>query len=97
MVDSDRVSPMTGVDVVIAAWNRADTIERAILSALAQDDVRTVIVVDDGSTDDTAARASRCDLSGKRVIVERLRANVGPAAARNIAIGISKAALASNS
>ena len=82
---------MTGVDVVIAAWNRADTIERAILSALAQDDVRTVIVVDDGSTDDTAARASRCDLSGKRVIVERLRANVGPAAARNIAIGISKA------
>ena len=83
---------MTGVDVVIAAWNRADTIERAILSALAQDDVRSVIVVDDGSTDDTAARAGRCDLSGKRVIVERLRANVGPAAARNIAIGISKAA-----
>jgi succinoglycan biosynthesis protein ExoU len=82
---------MAGVDVLIAAWNRADTIERAILSALAQEDVRAVIVVDDASTDDTAARSSRCDLSGKRVIVERLPTNVGPSVARNIAIRISKA------
>jgi succinoglycan biosynthesis protein ExoU len=82
---------MADVDVIIAAWNRADTIERAILSALAQEDVRAVIVVDDGSIDDTAARSSRCNFSGKRVIVERLRTSVGPAAARNIAIRISKA------
>jgi succinoglycan biosynthesis protein ExoU len=79
------------VDVLIAARDRADTIERAVLSALAQAEVRTVIVVDDGSTDDTAARARRCDPGGKRVIVERLRSSVGPSAARNVAIEISQA------
>jgi succinoglycan biosynthesis protein ExoU len=79
------------VDVVIAALDRADTIERAVSSALMQDAVRAVIVVDDGSTDDTAARARQCDLDSKRVIVERLRFNLGPAAARNVGIGISTA------
>ena len=76
---------------MIAAWNRSDTIARAVLSALAQDEVRSVIVVDDGSIDDTAAMASQCDPEGRRVIVERLRSNMGPSAARNIAIEISKA------
>ena len=79
------------VDVLIAARERADTIERAVLSALVQDDVRTVIVVDDGSTDDTAARALQCNSEGKRVIIERLHPSVGPAAARNVAIEISTA------
>jgi succinoglycan biosynthesis protein ExoU len=79
------------VDVLIAAHDRADTIERAVLSALAQNEVRAVIVVDDGSTDDTWVRARRCDPQGQRVIVERLRSNLGPAAARNIAIEISSA------
>ena len=44
------------VDVLIAARDRSDTIERAVLSALVQTEVRTVFVVDDGSSDDTAAR-----------------------------------------
>jgi succinoglycan biosynthesis protein ExoU len=87
----EEVSPTACVDVLIAARDRADTIERAVLSALAQDEVRAVIVADDGSTDDTAARARQCDLAGGRVIVHRLRASVGPAAARNIAIEISTA------
>ena len=47
---------------MIAARDRADTIERAIASALAQDEVRTVIVVDDGSTDDTAAQRANAIL-----------------------------------
>ena len=79
------------VDVLIAARDREDTIERAVLSALAQDEVLTVIVVDDGSNDDTAARARQCDPGGSRVINERSHISVGPAAARNIAIGISTA------
>jgi succinoglycan biosynthesis protein ExoU len=79
------------VDVLIAARNCADTIERAILSALSQDDVRAVIVLDDGSTDDTAARAKGCDRNGTRVIVERLPVCGGPSAARNAAIEISTA------
>src|SRR5271163_4317443 len=47
------------VDVIVAAWNRASTIERAVLSALAQPEVRSVIVIDDCSTDDTRTQALR--------------------------------------
>jgi succinoglycan biosynthesis protein ExoU len=78
------------VDVLIAARDRADTIERAVQSALAQEEVRTVVVVDDGSTDDTAARAMRCAPDGRRVIVKRLNSSAGPSAARNVAMEISE-------
>ena len=43
------------VDVIIAVWNNADTIERAIRSALSAPEVSRVIVVDDRSTDETAS------------------------------------------
>jgi succinoglycan biosynthesis protein ExoU len=79
------------VDVIIAAWNRSDTIERAMLSVLAEPEVRHVIVVDDGSSDDTADRARQCGAKDDRVIVERLPSNLGPAAARNLALEISTA------
>jgi succinoglycan biosynthesis protein ExoU len=79
------------VDVLIAARDRTDTIERAISSALDQDGVRAVIVIDDGSRDDTAARAMRCGTRGKRLIVERLPHSVGPSAARNRGLEISTA------
>lgn len=84
-------APGPVVDVLIAAWNWSETIERAVLTALAQEEVRNVIVVDDGSTDDTADKAIRCDPEGKRVVVERLHSNLGPSAARNIAIELSTA------
>lgn len=79
------------VDVVITAWNRADTIERAVRSALAEPDVRTVIVIDDGSTDNTAVLAKQCDPGGHRLVIEHLPSNVGPSAARNIGIERSTA------
>jgi succinoglycan biosynthesis protein ExoU len=79
------------VDVIIAARDRSDTIERAVKSALSQPNVRTVIVIDDGSTDDTAAVASRCDLNDDRLIVRSLPENRGPSAARNTALDISTA------
>jgi succinoglycan biosynthesis protein ExoU len=87
--------PMTAgdvaVDVLIAAWNRSDTIQRAVLSALSQDHVRRVIVVDDGSTDDTAARARQCNPDSGRLVVEQLSSNLGPSAARNVALSVSTA------
>jgi Glycosyl transferase family 2 len=45
------------VDVIVAAWNCENTIGRAVASALAQIEVRMVIVVDDASADKTADRA----------------------------------------
>lgn len=45
---------MTNVTVIIPTWNRADTIEKAIHSALAQTiPPLEVLVCDDGSTDNT--------------------------------------------
>src|SRR5215467_12239962 len=79
------------VDVIIAARNRSDTIERAILSALTAPEVRHVFVVDDGPTDETAARARQCNANSGRVIVEHLRTNLGPSAALNVALRISTA------
>ncbi|MEZ5066683.1 MAG: glycosyltransferase [bacterium] len=72
---------MSGPDVsiVIAAYNAAATIPRAVAAALAQDFDGTleVVVVDDGSTDETRAAAER---AGARVVSQP---NAGPAAARN--------------
>lgn len=79
------------VDVVIAAWNRSDTIERAVSSALREPEVRTIFVVDDGSTDDTAARAGRIGVQDSRVIVSGSPTNRGPSAARNRALALSSA------
>jgi succinoglycan biosynthesis protein ExoU len=79
------------IDVLVAAWNRSDTIERAISSALAEPEVRKVIVVDDGSTDDTMARAERIFGGSERILIRRLSSNRGPAAARNHALQNSTA------
>jgi succinoglycan biosynthesis protein ExoU len=77
------------VDVIIAALNCAQTIERAVKSALAEPEVHKVIVIDDGSNDDTFDLARKCDPI--RVIGCRLLNNTGPAGARNAGIELSKA------
>ncbi|MEA2422454.1 MAG: hypothetical protein QOF55_1553 [Thermoleophilaceae bacterium] len=75
------------VSVVVAAFNRADTVERALASVAAQLPERPaeVIVVDDASSDDTAELAAR---HGARVI--RHEANRGPSAARNTGIAAAE-------
>ncbi|CTQ32698.1 glycosyltransferase family 2 protein [Jannaschia rubra] len=75
--------------VVIAAWNAGATIDRAIDSALAQTVPVEVLVVDDASDDDTAARAMAH--GDPRLRVLRQPRNMGPSAARNRAIDESRA------
>ncbi|WP_052208592.1 glycosyltransferase [Croceibacterium mercuriale] len=66
------------ISVVIPAYNAAPWLVDAIASVAAQDVPAEVIVVDDGSTDDTVAVAER---AGVRVL--RHPAARGPSAARN--------------
>ena len=84
-----EVKPLR-VSVIIPAYNVADTLERAVLSALAQDDcVREILVVENNSSDATKTVAG--ELSTEYDIVRLLHQPVqGPSAARNL--GTSRAA-----
>ena len=76
------------VSILIPAYNSREWIADAICSAIAQTWPRIeIIVVDDGSTDDTLAIARRSELYGVRVIAQR---NQGAASARNAAYSVSK-------
>jgi len=69
------------INVVIAAWNAETTVVRAVKSALAQEEAEVqVTVVDDGSTDETAARVR--EMGDPRVTCIQ-QPNAGAAAARN--------------
>ncbi len=90
--EAETQTPDTAcVGVIVAAWNREETIGRAVRSILADRAVRSVIVVDDASTDGTLEEARRaCDGSG-RLILLGLDRNRGPAAARNAGLAICDA------
>ncbi|MCV3737252.1 glycosyltransferase [Rhizobium sp. TRM96647] len=77
------------VCVIIAAKNAAQTIGRAVSSALQQPETNEVIVVDDGSSDDTAGAARATAGDSDRLKILRFDENRGPAAARNEAIRAS--------
>jgi glycosyltransferase involved in cell wall biosynthesis len=82
--DSRRSLGDPRVSVIIPAWNRASTIARAVGSALAQSIAPLeVLVVDDGSTDGTAAEAAALAARDPRVRYLPGDANRGGAAARN--------------
>ncbi|WP_457587877.1 glycosyltransferase family 2 protein [Ensifer canadensis] len=77
------------VSFVIAAYKAAETIARAIDSALAQEGVEVeVIVVDDASPDDTAAVVEA--MTDPRVRLIRLPANRGPGGARNAGLDAAR-------
>ncbi|MES5097966.1 glycosyltransferase family 2 protein [Agrobacterium sp. BA1120] len=84
---------LQSICVIIAAKNASDTIATAIVSALVEPEVSEVVVIDDGSTDATAAVAQSFDDGTGRLKVERFEVNRGPSAARNHAISISTAPL----
>ena len=71
------------ISVIIPAWNAARFLEETLGSVRAQGDIpREIVVVDDGSTDDTAGVAASL---GTDVRVLR-QTNKGPAAARNAGV-----------
>ncbi|MDA8018756.1 MAG: glycosyltransferase [Thermoanaerobaculia bacterium] len=74
------------VSVVIPTWNRGDRLIGAVESVLQQtSSPREVIVVDDGSTDDTLSRLARVEDVRLRV-VETERAGVSAARNRGVAV-----------
>ncbi|MDT0574675.1 glycosyltransferase family 2 protein [Croceicoccus sp. F390] len=81
------------ITTIIAAYNAADTIGRAVKSALSQAEVAQVIVVDDASQDQTCAIAVQAAAGDERFLLLRQLVNGGPAAARNVAIAASTAPL----
>lgn len=64
--------------IVVPAYNASGTIQKCLEALRAAEDRREIIVVDDGSTDDTAALAAT---AGAHVV--RLEGNHGPGTARN--------------
>ena len=88
-----RFTPEPGarVDVLVAAYNEAEVIERTVGSLLASKgvDVR-VIVVDDGSADGTGDVVARRFGRDPRVTIRR-KANGGKASALNLALEIGDA------
>src|SRR4051812_39485005 len=80
--------PRPLVSILIPAYNAERWIGDSIASAVGQTWKRTeIIVVDDGSSDGTAALARRFEADGVRVITQK---NQGAAAARNTAYGMCR-------
>ena len=78
------------VSVVIPTYNRGHSIERAVDSALAQDyPMIEIIVLDDGSKDDTRARIERT-YSGNSKVRYVYQPNAGVANARNHGYSLAK-------
>ncbi len=78
---------MERVSVVIAAWNAGATLDRCLASVTAHADAEIeIILVDDASTDGTAERIGRWAERHPRTTALRTPRNVGPSAARNLAL-----------
>ncbi len=91
--DEGGYSPL--VSVLMPAYNEGKVIETALMSLLAQEyPFFEVIVIDDGSSDDTFAAASRLagDYGNARVRVVR-QPNRGKAAALNLGISVARGEL----
>ncbi len=84
------MADLPDISVVLATYNRAACLPRAIASVLAQDGARfELIVVDDASTDGTPAYLA--GLADPRIRVIRAERNLGPSGARNLGLAAARA------
>ncbi|USZ13887.1 glycosyltransferase family 2 protein [Moraxella sp. FZFQ2102] len=81
------------LDVIIPCYNAADTLDRTVVSVLNQSACQRIILVNDGSTDDTAARIDALAKQYDNIIAHHLPANSGVAFARNFGALCSSAEL----
>lgn len=79
------------VSVVVPLYNREDMIADTIESVIAQDTTASleIIVIDDGSTDDSFAVVERLQEKHSNILLER-RSNGGVCSARNIGFSLAK-------
>lgn len=79
-------------DVVIPCYNRAHAVGDAVASVLAQEhSPHRVIVVDDGSTDESAPAIRALAADDQRVVAMILPRNGGASAARNAGLALATA------
>ena len=82
---------MIDVSVIIPTFNRSQMLSRALSSVARQRQLPSeVIVVDDGSTDDTRRKVAMIEDSSPLHLRYHFQANRGPAAARNAGIKIAR-------
>lgn len=79
------------VSIVIAAYNASEHLPRTLKSMLSQTYSNIeVVVVDDGSTDDTAQVVAKASESDRRVRLVSMESNVGRSKARNAGIDAAR-------
>jgi len=87
---ADQTIEAPVVSVVAAAYNAAPTLRRAVESAMAQTLPGVeIIIVDDGSSDETFEIAQELASHRPAVRALRLQRNSGPSAARNAALDVA--------
>ncbi len=79
----------SSVSVIVAAFNSAATVGRAVSSAIDLPETLEVILVDDGSSDGTIEEARQAAAGSPKLKVLSFAKNRGPAAARNAALDVS--------
>lgn len=82
---------MPTVSVLIATYNAADFLKRAVSSAQAQTiAVEEILIVDDASTDETVRIARQLATADSRIRIVELKRNGGPSTARNAGLDVAR-------